>query len=959
MARAPPGLCFMLSLLLFSSLIFQVSAQSSNATTASSGTPSPTVSANITTFLTTSSYTLTSVSHSGNIATTITTVLPTVYNATSTIHLNSSTPTSSASPTPTPIVLATRITPAFGVLGAILIITGLPSAFWGHKNRWTSFFLIGFYTLSLVCFVLIVKFGILPAINPPNNTLQGMFVLASAVAGIMGGAFTIFFWKATKYFIGAWGGFAFGLWIQCFKSGGLITPVGMRWILYIVCSVVAFVLCTIPRIHWHMLLVATAFVGSSAFILGVDCYTTAGLKEFYVWNLGFTSLFPKYVSNGIAFPVTQTMEIELGLIGAIALMGGAVQLRILRVLQRKLKEIAEEEKKRDEEAELSASGRFAELSKEQEEWDRDHPSLGMHGRTGSGYSGTPLMKDFPSRGSQEGRSSTFTLVGGRGRYTSGVSDFMAAPTPDEDIKRVTRDSQAPGVLPALDLGLGIQQDVPSGFITDNEPDSSDTKHSDVRKVAVSAELEDLARKEELLAEIQTIRRSIDALRSETPGPDSEDSRSRRISLTSRRTLSYDLDNAIAPRPHTRPPRQPDPRGRAQSLELSKLLDTPPLGASIGRPTSVPLRDDDWDSYVRDRKLLQPPAGVTAPIPTSRVSTTGSLSAQQRLPVPPAVTEALSQRKRRESLLDPGIGADTSAKDTSDEDAPIATLRAQTRKPKPYFNNAIPSVLLPSQPPAAAASLPQRYPPAILSRTAALSPEPERSNIPIVLPPTRPLKAAAVEPPSNVPLIIPRGQSAMIAAPVPMRPEPQRVATFEELEERHREKMRGLQAPLTQAVKQNAEVEAAKRRWERSNAVEREAVNRRQAEKAAELAREEKEQLRRKSEDGLGKMGPEDEKNPERRPRGISADKLAAMGGVNNSSSKRQSVLRVEDWQRHQQDVELGVRPDRPDRPAGAKRDSRVMKTEPNATVPFPGQSRPRDLAMDRRRSTGFPRDPPS
>ena len=28
-----------------------------------------------------------------------------------------------------------------------------------------------------------------------------------------------------------------------------------------------------------MLLLATAFVGSSAFMLGVDCYTTAGLKE--------------------------------------------------------------------------------------------------------------------------------------------------------------------------------------------------------------------------------------------------------------------------------------------------------------------------------------------------------------------------------------------------------------------------------------------------------------------------------------------------------------------------------------------------------------------------------------------------------------------------------------------------------------------------------------------------------
>lgn len=647
------------------------------------------------------------------------------------------------------------------------------------------------------------------------------------------------------------------------------------------------------------------------------------------------------------------MEIELGLIGAVALMGGAVQLRILRVLQRKLKEIAEEEKKRDEEAELSASGRLAELSKEQEEWERDHPSLGKHGRSGSGYSGTPLMKDFPTRGSQEGRSSTFTLVGGRGRYTSGVSDFMAAPTPDEEIKRVTRDPQTPGALPALDLGLGIQDDVPSGFITDNEPESNDTKHSDVKK-ALSLELEDLARKEELLAEIQTIRRSIDALRTETPGPDSDDSRSRRISLTSRRTLSYDLDNVIAPRPHTRPPRQPDPRGRAQSMEFSQLIDAPPLGASIGRPTSVPLHDEDWDSYVRDRKLLQPPSGVTAPIPTSRMSPSSSLSTQPRLAVPPAVTEALSQRKRRESLLDPGAGIETSAKDTSDEDMPISTLTpARVRKAKPYTSSPIPPVLSQSLTSPAVTPLSQRYLP-IQRNTPSRSTEPERSNVPIVLPPARPLKAVPVDPPSNVPMIIPRGQSTIIAAPVPKKPEPQRVATFEELQERHREKMRGLQAPITEAEKQSADVEAAKLRWERSKANEREAVNRRQAEKAAELAREEKEKSRRKSEDGLGKKGLDDINNSDRRAKGISADKLAAISGVNSTSSKRQSVLRVEDWQRHQQDAELGLRPDRS---PGTKRDSR--KTEANATVPFPGPSRPRDLAVDRRRSAGFPRDPPS
>ncbi|KAF8846278.1 hypothetical protein BDN67DRAFT_939962 [Paxillus ammoniavirescens] len=961
----PMRTCLMLCFLLSSSLFLHVLAQSTTPTisqnsTTSTSTPSPSSSPNITTFLATSSYTATSVSHSGSRDVTFITVVPTVYNATSTLPTPTTSTSASASASPAPIILATEISPAFAVLGAILILTGLPSAFWGHKNRWTSFFLIGFYTLSLVCFVLIVKFGILPAINPPNKTLQGMFVLACAVAGIMGGAFTIFFWKATKYFIGAWGGFAFGLWIQCFRNGGLISSVGMRWILYIACGVVAFVLCTIPKLHWHMLLLATAFVGSSAFILGVDCYTTAGLKEFYVWNLGFSNLFPKYTSNGIAFPVSQTMEIELGLIGAVALMGGAVQLRILRVLQRKLKEIAEEQRRRDEEAELNASDRFGELAREKEEWEHDHPSLGMHARTGSGFSGTPLMKEFPTSGSNEARSSTFTLVGGRGRYTSGVSDFMAAPMPEDELKRTARSAQVPGsLLPNLDLGIGIQDDVPAGFIADTEPQIS-KEAKEAQKAQISAELSELTRKEELLAEIQTIRRSIDALRSETPGVDSDDSRSRKVSFTSRRTLSYDLDNAIAPRPHTRPPRQPDPRGRVQSMELSKLVDAPPLGASIGRPISAPLKDDVWDSYVRDRKLLQPPSGVTAPIPTTPVSATMSAPATQRLPIPPAVTEALAQRKRRESMLEVS-GNDTSPKDTSDEDLPIAATlatipKAQMKKPKTRPSSNIPSVLL--QQPGTAPVFEQPPPnttPLILTRPRQAKPSPSpNSNIPIVLPPTRPIKAVVQESASNSPYILPRGN---IVSPVPQKAEPQRVATFEELEERHRQKMRGLQNPITQAEKESADLAAAKSRWERSKAIEREVVSRRQAEKAAELEREEK--AKRKSEDGLARRGSTllDSGKPGDRSSSanvLSAEKLAAISGGPNAStsSRRQSTLRVEDWQRFQQDVELGSRHD----PKSSRRESRALV---NATVPFPGQLGLRDGMGDRRRSSGFPRDPPS
>ncbi|KAL4069700.1 hypothetical protein V8B97DRAFT_1872268 [Scleroderma yunnanense] len=918
-----------LAFVLLSSSLLHVSAQStstnvisSQATSSTSVSPLPT-NVTVTAFAVATSHTLVSVSQSGTQNVTISTVVPTTYNTTSTI----SSPTATSTSTPTPIVLDTRITPAFSVLGALLILTGLPSAFWGHKNRWTSFFLIGFYTFSLVCFVLIAKFGILPAINPPSKTLQGMFVLSCAISGIMGGALSIFFWKGTKYFIGAWGGFAFGLWIQCFKDGGAITPVGTRWILYISCGVVGFVLCTIPKFHWHVLLLATAFVGSSAFILGVDCYTTAGLKEFYVWNLGFTGLFPKYSENGIAFPVSQTMQIELGLIGAVALMGGSVQLRILRVLQRKLKEIAEEQRRRDEEADLDASGRIADLEREKAEWETDHPPFRMHTRTGSGQSGAPLMNDYPTSSSHEGRSSTLTLSAPRGRYTSGVSDFMAAPALEDESKVASKNhSRRKGLLPNLDFGTGIQDDVPNGFIAEVEPESKESKEAKAAKKAeISAELEELTRKEELLTEIQTIRRSIDALRSDTPGVDSDESRSRRISLTSRRTLSCDLGTVMGSRSHTRPPRQPDPRIRTNSMEFSKVIDVPPLGASISRPTSAPLRNEDWDSYVKDRKLLQPPSGVTTPIPTTPVSS--------RLPMAPAVSEALAQRKRRESsLLDVG-GNDKNPtpKNPSDEDLPIASTLAgmlglRMKKNAPRTSGSIPSVLLQQPGSAPPVEPPSKGLPFITSRPKAVKAtlgEATSSHIPLVLPPTRPLKPTSQESPTNGTLIISRGS---VAAPVPQKSEPQRVATFEELEERHRLKMRGMQAPLTQAEKEHAEVEAAKNRWERSRAIEREVVGKRQAEKAAQLEREEK--SRRKPQDGQGKRG---SAVTDGKTNTLNAEKLAVIGG-GNTSSKRQSVMRVEDWQRHQQDVEMGVRP----------RESRAP-----ATVPFPGQRR------------GRPRDPPN
>ncbi|TFK30761.1 hypothetical protein FA15DRAFT_651260 [Coprinopsis marcescibilis] len=879
----------------------------------------------------------------------LTAVVPAVYNVTYTITptaSGSTTPTdpaqAGASETPEPIVLRpgqahrgrdiilintqdTRLDPAFGVLGALLIITGLPSAFWGHKNRWTSFFLIGFYTLSLVCFVLILKFGILPAIHPPTNTLRGMFVLASSIAGFAGGAIAIFFWKAARYGIGAWGGFALALWIQCFSHGGLIKPIGYRWILYIGCGVTGFALCTIPKIHYHVLLVSTAFVGATSFMLGVDCFTTAGLKEFYIWNLGFPDLFRKFIDNNMQFPVSQQMQIELGLTGAVALMGMAVQFRILKVLQKKLAEIAEEEKKRDEEADMQSPDRFDELKREKLEWEKDHPTLPKHGRQDSSLSS--FMRDKEREGSAtpttgERLSAYLPQDGGnRPRASSGVSDFKAAPTTDEELRRASRYMQHPGVLPTLDLGMGIQEDVPANFIAEKGNQKSTTiKASEVAAALANemakskSELEDLKKKEELLAEIQNIRKSIDVLKSETPSSDP----SRRPSLSSRRTLSVDANHALVPSGslnHMRPPRATDPnsanRARSHSMEFSAL--TSRLGGlsgvdPISRPTSVPLHDADWENYIQERKLLQPPSGVTPPIATTPLPTT------PRLPLPSAVQDALTKRKQRESVVllggqagsgsgSGGAGSEGSRSSDAD-DVPLAKIASKPRSHLP----------LP----------PQLQPPQHKRQVSNNS-----TNTPVTILPPR------------------RSSSGNIMGSAPHQDSPTPIVkTFEELNERHRKKLRGMQGPLTKAEKEHIEIEAAKQRWLRNKNLEKEAMEKREQEK--------RERHKRKQSDGedKGTRSPAGGNGVRRRrSRTMSGDRLG-MGHSrsNDLSSRRLSTMKVEDWQRYQQETEVGTPISTAERglelgmpsTSGMRRDSRSMPVNMQAQpqgVPFPADGR--------------------
>ena len=538
------------------------------------------------------------------------------------------------------------------------------------------------------------------------------------------------------------------------------------------------------------------------------------------------------------------MQIELGLIGAFALMGMAVQLRILKILQIKMREIKREQKQRDEELEAQATARFASTAKDLEEWEK------LHGKRGSS---SPFLKDADIN-SPDTEDTSLTLPYGserRQRYQSGVSDFIAAPAPLQDeFGRPMDRRQSIGALPAMDLGLDIEKSIPRGFVDEETGKSTPPQ---THTTSPPQETGDLKRKEELLAEIQSIRKSIEVLRATTPSSSRSESRERHQSFTSRRTLSQDLSKVFeAP---VRPPRATDPRARISSLEMlrtnsggessrSRSQDA----ASIGRPNSAPLQEQEWDAYVRERKLFQPPSGVTAPIAP------GTVAPQPKRPlaVPHYVSEALLRRHQQEHAIEVGeFGQADSQEQTSAQGSSSEGRQSNTVNVR-------------------------------------------ASRVPVnILPPRKPDPTPTTKP----------------SAP--------KTRTFEELNERHRQMMRDLQAPLSRAERERAEVEAARQRWERSKTLEKQAMAKREAEKMA--AAKDKKQKGGKGESSSHPDRKTD-KNQARR-QSQSADLLVAQQGTVGSTSKRQSTMKVEDWRRYQHETPGA---------SSSRRDS---------NVPFPGASR--------------------
>ncbi|GAQ09299.1 hypothetical protein ALT_6620 [Aspergillus lentulus] len=276
-------------------------------------------------------------------------------------------------PAPGVLPLEPRVTPAFGVGGFILIATGAILALIGIRNLWVQVFLSAAFLTSLGVTVLIVY-----VMNPPVRVaVQGAYLVAIFFTGVTFGALSIVFKELTEGLGCLLGGFCVSMWLLCLRPGALLTDTNAKAGFIGAISVTFYALSFSHHTRPYGLIVSAAVSGGTAVALGIDCYSRAGLKEFwlYIWDLN-EDVFP--LGTG-TYPITRNIRVELAVTVIVAILGVVSQLRLWKVIREKRsKEEAakKEEEKRKEEAEAEVARRLEENNmRERQAWEAQYADV--------------------------------------------------------------------------------------------------------------------------------------------------------------------------------------------------------------------------------------------------------------------------------------------------------------------------------------------------------------------------------------------------------------------------------------------------------------------------------------------------------------------------------------------------------------------------------------------------------
>jgi hypothetical protein len=124
---------------------------------------------------------------------------------------------------------------------------------------------------------------------PVSNAVQGGFFVAAVLSGLIFGALSLVFTDITDGLGCLLGGFCLSMWFLTLKKNGLITSTAGRAIFIACMSVGGYSLSFSHYTRTYGLIVCISFAGATIAILGIDCFSCAGLKEFwlYLWSKFF------------------------------------------------------------------------------------------------------------------------------------------------------------------------------------------------------------------------------------------------------------------------------------------------------------------------------------------------------------------------------------------------------------------------------------------------------------------------------------------------------------------------------------------------------------------------------------------------------------------------------------------------------------------------------------------------
>ncbi|KAJ5443380.1 Golgin subfamily A member 7/ERF4 [Penicillium cf. griseofulvum] len=259
------------------------------------------------------------------------------------------------------------ITPAWGVGGFILIALGAVLTFIGVRKQWVQIFLSTAFLSALGVTVLIVY-----VMSPPvTNAVQGGYLVAVFFTGAVFGGLSLVFREICEGLGCLLGGFCLSMWFLALESGGLLTESGPKAGMIIAFTVGFYSLSFSRHTRPYGLIGCTSFSGATALVIGIDCYSRAGLKEFwlYIWGLN-QNVFPLRTDT---YPVTRGIRVELAATIIISVLGVISQVRLWNhIKERRAKE---EDSRRAhtrkiEEEDAEAGRRLEEKnSQERAEWE--------------------------------------------------------------------------------------------------------------------------------------------------------------------------------------------------------------------------------------------------------------------------------------------------------------------------------------------------------------------------------------------------------------------------------------------------------------------------------------------------------------------------------------------------------------------------------------------------------------